>query len=1566
MKQNRIFITLMLLCAAVSESRGENHVLSLDGHGDYVRILNAPELQGGKNVVKTIEAWFMPKEMSFPVVGKTLDGNAKDWAINLNEEFGIHFHSASGGSDYRPSAPSGLILMNQWYHVAVVINRPERLLRLYLNGALVAEDVNMGNESAETGAPVEIGAYSYMPSFAFGYIDEVRIWNVARTEEQIRETMLTSLHGDEPGLVGYWQFEGEGQKVLDASPNEHHGEMLGDAKRIVIELPNRVQSVPKPARISGVVSDDKGKPIPNAIVRLEQVERSEIPSIGDEVEIASATTNAKGNYRMSIYPVRGLYDLSATSGNLGDWRLGIRLSEGERRTLNFTLKEAISIEGTLLMLDDVTPHVAVPVQAICNGKVIATTLSDESGKYRFINLKPGQYQLRCQVLGGYVYYRVTEHALRFTPYDSQVTESVIAEDVADVLQVEDRKTLKNIDFRFAPFKKGTWKNYDTMDGLAHNAVGQICRASDGVMWFGTEGGGVSRYDGKEFVNFTTEDGLASSWVFAIHRDPDGIMWFGTEYGVSRYDGKSFVNFTTKDGLAHNWVSAIYRDPDGVMWFGTYSDGISRYDGKEFVNFTTKDGLANNGVLSICHSPDGAVWFGTEGGVSRYGFDTQATQPKDGKEFINFTTKDGLAHNAVSTIHCDPDGVLWFGTRGGVSRYDGEEFVNLTTKDGLVHNIVFAIHRDPDGVMWFGTRGGVSRYDGKGFVNFTRITANSATDGLANNLVKAIHRDPDGVLWFGTGAYSWTERGSVSRFDAKTFVNFTTKDGLLHNFVYVIHRDPDGMMWFGTCGGGVSRYDGKEFINFTTKDGLADNWVCAIYRAPDGIMWFGTRFSGVSRYDGKEFINFTTRDGLPHNDVLAIHRDPDGVMWFGTLGGVSRYDGEEFVNFTTEDGLASNWVFAIHRDPNGVMWFGTGGGVSRYDGKEFVNLTTKDGLAHIQVSSIYCAPDGMVWFGTHGGVSRYDGKEFINFTTKDGLAHNSVWHIHSDPDGVMWFGTDGGGVSCYDGAAWTSLDIRDGLAGKTVSSIHRDSDGALWFATDGGITRYRRSNVPPKVNIVSVTTDQTYLDISAVPASTPGTRVTVEYNAIDFVTVPEKRQYRCRIKEIDSDWRKPTKSASFDYTFKKAGTYTFEVQAIDRDLNYSQPASVTLKVVPPWYLNGWIAFPSGGAILALLIGFIVFGSRYYVQRRESQQLREQMLQQEREAHETLQAQNIQLQEAKESAEVAREEAETANQAKSIFLANMSHEIRTPMNAVLGYAQILQRTPDLQSEVRSAVETIENSGNHLLALINDVLDISKIEAGRLQLQDTDFDLNALIDGVSAMFQMRCEREGLTWRVEGIDEDRSFGFAQDMVLVHGDEGKLRQVLINLLGNAVKFTESGEVTLNVASEADSPLLQGEGPGVRYRFEVRDTGVGIPPEAQEKIFEPFQQSEEGAKKGGTGLGLAISKKQIELMGGELSLESEVGVGSSFFFTLPLSPSPPRATATDDTTSDVIDQSSQYIGVTRLAEGYNIKALIADDTKVNRDVLSRMLTDIGVEVMEAENGQQAVEMFRENQPNIVF
>ncbi len=874
----------------------------------------------------------------------------------------------------------------------------------------------------------------------------------------------------------------------------------------------------------------------------------------------------------------------------------------EREFLSMT--EAISIEGTLMALDN-TPYGAVPVQALRINEwtnermdesthlpigpfVIATTLSDEAGRYRFINLKPGLYQVRCQVLGGYVYY------ISGTP--SFERDGELPHLRGEVLHVEHGNPLSNIDFRFAPFKKGTWRNYSYFNGLANNYVNAIHCASDGALWFGTYGGGVSRCDGKELVNFTTADGLAHNDVWAIYCDADGTMWLGTEGGLSRYDGRDFVTFTSKDGLAHNFVHAIHRDPDGVMWFGT-EGGVSRYDGTRFVNFTQEDGLAHNRVWAVHCSPDGVLWFGTYGGgVSRY----------DGKGFVNFTQKDGLASNCVHAIHRDPAGVMWFGTNeGGFSRYDGKRFVNFTQKDGLANNRVHAIHRDPAGVMWFGTNGGASRYDGKGFVNFT------TKDGLAHSQVHAIYRAPDRAIWFGT----WG--GGVSRYDENALVNFTRKDGLASNKVHegAVYCDPEGSIWFG-MNNGVSRYDGKRFVTQGPPNGLAGHEVWAIHRGPDGALWFGTE-NGLFRYDGKEFVTFTTTDGLPNNRVTAIHRGPDEAMWFGTEDGLSRVvypfdklragsersrrDGKEFVNFTTTDGLAGNFIWAIHRGADGAMWFGThDNGVSRYDGKgsrrnrdskslakrdpdlsgQFVNFTTKDGLASNRVRTIYCAPDGALWFGTYDGVSRYDGEipplsplfkggkgGFVNFTTKDGLASHIVYAIHRTSDGVMWFGTEGGGVSGYDGIAWTSLDTRDGLAGNIVSAIYQDSDGGLWFGTcDGGITRYRRDTTPPHALIVAVTTDRRYTNLNDLCPVTAGTRVTFAYGSIDFKTHPDKRLYRYRMRETrrnvslhDADWSKPTRKTEVDYGDLPAGEYIFQVQAIDRDLNYSEPATVRVTV-----------------------------------------------------------------------------------------------------------------------------------------------------------------------------------------------------------------------------------------------------------------------------------------------------------------------------------------------------------------------------------------------------------------------
>ena len=306
--------------------------------------------------------------------------------------------------------------------------------------------------------------------------------------------------------------------------------------------------------------------------------------------------------------------------------------------------------------------------------------------------------------------------------------------------------------------------------------------------------------------------------------------------------------------------------------------------------------------------------------------------------------------------------------------------------------------------------------------------------------------------------------------------------------------------------------------------------------------------------------------------------------------------------------------------------------------------------------------------------------------------------------------------------------------------------------------------------------------------------------------------------------------------------------------------------------------------------------------------------------------------------ARDQALAANKAKSIFLANMSHEIRTPMNAILGYSQILLRDTTLDRGQQESLHAIEKSGTYLLELINDILDISKIEAGAMLLHPENFALNDLIEGLSSMFKMRCEQKQLKWIIEN-SIDKS-------VVLYADQGKLRQILINLLGNAVKFTDIGQVTLHVR-------LQTEG---YYRFDVIDTGMGISPEARKNIFEPFQQDEAGYDKGGTGLGLAISQQQVDLMSGTLTLESEIGQGTCFTLTLPLSIGK----------GEVQVSSSIFNKVSHLAQGYHVSALIVDDMEANRDILSKMLRAIGIEVREATNGQECLDQIHEQIPDIVF
>ena len=1015
-----------------------------------------------------------------------------------------------------------------------------------------------------------------------------------------------------------------------------------------------------------------------------------------------------------------------------------------------------------------------------------------------------------------------------------------------------------------------------------------------------------------WTTYSTLEGLAGGNVTSLLQDRDGYLWIGTSgTGLTRYDGETFKTFTTEDGLVHGGIWSIFQDRDGYLWFGT-NGGVSRYDGETFKNFTTQDGLANNNVSSILQDRDGALWFGTPGSVSRY----------DGQTFSTFTRQDGLVRNAARSIIQDREGSVWFGTRRGVSRYDGQTF---TTLDGLANNNVHSIIQDRDDALWFGTMGGVSRYDGQTFTTFT------TQDGLAGNYLRSIFQDRDGALWFGTYG-----RG-VSRYDGQTFTTFTTQDGLPHDSVNSVVEDRDGALWFGTDGGGMSRYDGQIFTTFTAQNGLWTSFTGPMFRDRDDALWFGVLGEGVSRYDGETFTTFTTQDGLARSVIFSIYQDREGNLWFGTdTGGVSRYDGQTFSTFSIPDGLASNGVYTIYQDREGNLWFGTEGGVSRYDGGVFSTFTTQDGLAHNTVRSILQDRDGALWFGTYGGgVSRYDGQNFTTFTVQDGLAHNNVRTILQDREGKLWFGTYGGGVSRYDGQTFITITIQDGLAHNSVRSIFQDRDGALWFSTDGGgVTRYRQPpQSPPPVFIDAVIADRRYEDISDIAFPSTVALTMFEFHGISFKTRRDAMVYRYRLKGYEKDWQ-TTRDRRVEYENLPRGTYTFEVEAVDRDLVYSDtPATVALAVHLPYERVGLY---SALGVALVLIGWQ--SVRIIRRDRRLQETNEALSSANHELFEksrTLEVQNIQLTEA-------REAADAANQAKSRFLASMSHELRTPLNGILGYAQILNRGKNLDDKQHNGVNIIRRSGEHLLGLINEVLDLARIEADRVELEDKEIRLSAFLKNIVAINEVRAKEKTLTF---------SHLFHPDLPeTIIGDPKRLRQVLDNLLSNAIKFTHQGEVSFCVAPASTDRAR------VRLCFEIQDSGVGLSKKESVAVFRPFEQAGDTAQKAqGTGLGLAISQQIVGLMGGEIQVKSELGKGSCFFFEADFS----EVESKGETVSQEERLPISFEGETK-------RVLVVDDTEENRSVLLDLLEPLGFEIEEAENGEEALKLAADIRPDLIL
>lgn len=634
----------------------------------------------------------------------------------------------------------------------------------------------------------------------------------------------------------------------------------------------------------------------------------------------------------------------------------------------------------------------------------------------------------------------------------------------------------------------SFTNYSTEQGLSLSTI--VCSYMDksGNLWFGSRGGGVSKFDGRSFTTYTTANGLADNTVWCITEDKEGNLWFGTQgNGASRFDGKVFKTYSTPQGLGNKYVWSILQDQKGNIWFGTSGGGVSRlnhnslYDpNAKLVTYNIAQGLANNVVLSMLEDKDGNLWLGTRGGgVNRYNqteantschqnsckHDLKKTEDKNvhnktiAKAFTTISTSHGLANNLIKCLMEDKNGNIWLGTLdGGLSRYDVTRKKNACNSNTCKHNL-----GNPKEQVDHNQE--ISKF----------ITSYTTAQGMAHNQVVRILEDKSGLIWLAHG-----QSFGISRLnhDGKTFTKYTTDQGLSSNAVWAINEDKNNNLWFGTQGGGILRLtqNGKAFTGYTDLQGLANNRVWDIFEDKKGKLWFGT-VNGLSSYDGATFTTYTVAQGLIHNNIWSIGEDHNGEMWFGSRRyGVSRLnrDGKSFTSYTTDQGLIDNRVWSILVDRTGYVWFGTGeSGVSRFESKSlfnrkerFTNFSVKQGLANNAVTCMMEDKKGNIWFGTDGGgASCYNGnyspKDEAGFTTysrAQGLASNAVSSVFEDRNGYIWFGTLGGGISRFDGKTFITYTSENGLANNIVTSIVEDTRGVIWFGTNEGFCGLRFQNL----------------------------------------------------------------------------------------------------------------------------------------------------------------------------------------------------------------------------------------------------------------------------------------------------------------------------------------------------------------------------------------------------------------------------------------------------------------------------------------------------------------------------